>query len=93
MLGKSKATSAIDAARTRSSVLYNLRKEQDEAASKNPEWTPYVMGDENDTTESGLHAVDSGLLPQGKDVTWLEKITAQVSSALSGRVDDGLTSE
>ena len=67
---------AVDAAKTRNSVLDKSRTEQNYAAREKAEWKP--SGSETDMIGSDLHTVDSDLLHQGHNITWLEKVTAQV---------------
>ena len=76
--GKTKAVAAVDAARSRASVLLKLRDEQDASASTKHEWIP--QGDSG-TVGGELHAVDSDLLHQGKDITWLQRMTTMVRAA------------
>ena len=73
-LGKSKALTAVDAEKKRNSTLKKLRTEQNDAAKKKAEWKPHSQ---TDTTGSELHSVDSDLLHQGHNITWLERVTAQ----------------
>ena len=68
---------AVDAAKTRNSILDKQRNEQNGAGKRKLEWKP---GDSRtDMTGSELHNVDSDLLHQGHDITWLEKVTTQVN--------------
>ncbi|CAB3997164.1 cilia- and flagella-associated 43-like [Paramuricea clavata] len=74
-MGKSKALMAVDAAKTRNSVLDKSRTEQNYAAREKAEWK--LSGSETDMIGSELHTVDSDLLHQGHNITWLERVTAQ----------------
>ena len=74
--GKSKALSALDASKTRNSQLGKLRSEQNAAAKHRAKWNPSES--QTNVTGSELHTADSDLLHQGHDITWLERVTAQV---------------
>ena len=67
---------AVDMAKSRNSVLDNLRTEQNAAAKVKGEWK--VSHSQTDMIGSELHTVDSDLLHQGHNITWLERVTAQV---------------
>ena len=79
---------AVDAAKSRNSVLDKLRTEQNAAAKVKGEWK--VSHSQTDMIGSELHTVDSDLLHQGHNITWLERVTAQVLWSLtvfSGHLD------
>ena len=57
-------------------MLDKLRSEQNDAAKEKAEWKP--SDGQKNMPGSELHTVDSDLLHQGDDITWLERVTAQV---------------
>lgn len=66
----------MDAAKSRNSVLDKLQSEQNDAAKEKTEWKP--SDSQTNMPGSELHTVDSDLLHQGHNITWLERVTAQV---------------
>ena len=88
VLGKSKATAAIDAARSRTTALTSQRKDEDTAAAGRPEYisksasiiekatTERTEKQQNKIDKNGIFTTPTPTL--GEESTWLEKAVAEV---------------
>ena len=91
MVGRSKATAAIDMSRQRTSLLSTTRKEEDAVAVSRPVFVPkheesVVEKANTEASEKEKPSQDiytTPTPPPSEDATWLEKAVAEVINKFS----------